>query len=397
MEPLFTAEQLADIRAYHLPHYLRAAVDPFAQLALLVLQAWLLVHPMYRAATAATAGLERRLSFLRTAPISRAFFRAMERLWGEPGWGVAVLFALATDLFVKLVYAPVDVWFSYTLEHRHGMSNYTPGTYAWDLLKGHLVAALCVAALVIGLYGLARRVRHWWLVLGIPVALLMLVSSALDPYRDLLYYDQKPLPAGPLRTRMTELMERAGIPFADVRVEETSVVSRRVQAYFAGQGPTRTIVLNDVMLKELSEEEVLAAVAHEAGHVHEPKWPGRIASSLMLLALLFTIDRLLRVSAARGWFGTTRFADIRTLPLLSLLVFFVFLLGSPVAGAFSREREREADRYALRLTGDVESFRRMLVKAARVNKMDPEPPRWVVLKGMSHPPIGERLAALPPP
>ena len=397
MEPLFTAEQLADIHAYHLPHYLRAAVNPFAQLALLVLQARLLVHPLYRAATAATVGLERRLGFLRTAPVSRAFFRAMERLWGEPGWGVAVLFALATDLFVKLVYAPVDVWFSYTLEHRHGMSNYTPGTYAWDLLKGHLVAALCVAALVIGLYGLARRVRHWWLVLGIPVALLMLVSSALDPYRDLLYYDQKPLPAGPLRTRMTELMERAGIPFADVRVEETSVASRRVQAYFAGQGPTRTIVLNDVMLKELSEEEVLAAVAHEAGHVHEPKWPGRIASSLMLLALLFTIDRLLRVSAARGWFGTTRFADIRTLPLLSLLVFFVFLLGRPVAGAFSREREREADRYALRLTGDVESFRRMLVKAARVNKMDPEPPRWVVLKGMSHPPIGERLAALPPP
>jgi STE24 endopeptidase len=397
MEPLFTAEQLADIHAYHLPHYLRAAVNPFAQLALLVLQARLLVHPLYRAATAATVGLERRLGFLRTAPVSRAFFRAMERLWGEPGWGVAVLFALATDLFVKLVYAPVDVWFSYTLEHRHGMSNYTPGTYARDLLKGHLVAALCVAALVIGLYGLARRVRHWWLVLGIPVALLMLVSSALDPYRDLLYFDQKPLPAGPLRTRMTELMERAGIPFADVRVEETSVVSRRVQAYFAGQGPTRTIVLNDVMLKELSEEEVLAAVAHEAGHVHEPKWPGRIASSLMLLALLFTIDRLLRVSAARGWFGTTRFADIRTLPLLSLLVFFVFLLGSPVAGAFSREREREADRYALRLTGDVESFRRMLVKAARVNKMDPEPPRWVVLKGMSHPPIGERLAALPPP
>ncbi|WP_164009843.1 M48 family metalloprotease [Pyxidicoccus trucidator] len=397
MEPLFTAEQLADIHAYHLPYYIRAAVDPFALLALMVLQLRFLVHPLYRAATAATAGLERRLGFLRTAPVSRAFFRAMERLWGEPGWGAAVLFALATDLFIKLVYTPVDVWFTYTLEHRHGLSNYTPGAYAWDLLKGHLVAAICVAALVIGVYGLARRVRHWWLVLGVPVALMMLGSSVLDPYRDLLYFDQKPLPAGPLRTRMTAMMEQASIPFADVMVEETSVASRRVQAYFAGQGPTRTIVLNDVILKELSAEEVLAAVAHEAGHVHEPKWPGRIASSFVLLALLFTIDRLLRVSAARGWFGTTRFADIRTLPLLWLLFSCVSLLGNPVAGAFSREGEREADRYALRLTGDVESFRRMLVKAARVNKMDPEPPRWVVLKGMSHPPIGERLAALPPP
>ena len=65
---------------------------------------------------------------------------------------------------------------------------------------------------------------------------------------------------------------------------------------------------------------------------------------------------------------------------------------------FSREgeRERAADRYALELTQDPAAFRRMLVKAARVNKMDPEPPRWAVLKGYSHPPLGERLAAIPP-
>ncbi|MBZ4421819.1 M48 family metalloprotease [Myxococcus sp. RHSTA-1-4] len=397
MEPLFTPEQLAEIHAYHLPYYIRAAVEPFARLALLALQLGVLVQPFHHAATSAAAGLERRLGFLRTAPVSRAFFRAMDRLWGEPGWGAAVLFALLTDLFARLVYTPVDTWFNYTLEHRHGLSNYTPGAYAWDMLKSHAVTAFSLTALVLGLYGLARRVRRWWLVLGVPVALLMLVSSALDPYRDLLYFEQKPLPAGSLRTRLTGLMEQAGISFADMKVEETSVASRRVQAYFAGQGPTRTIVLNDVILKEFSEDEVVAAVAHEAGHVHESKWPGRIASSLALLALLFAIDRLLRVSAARGWFGTTRFADIRTLPLISLLLFGVFLVGGPIASAFSREREREADRYALRLTGDVESFRRMLVKAARVNKMDPEPPRWVVLRGMSHPPIGERLAALPPP
>ncbi|HZI12036.1 MAG TPA: M48 family metalloprotease [Myxococcus sp.] len=398
MEPLFTPEQLAEIHAYHLPYYIRSAVNPFVQLALLGLMLVVLVRPFHRGATSAAAWLERKLGFLRTAPVSRAFFRAMDRLWGEPGWGAAVLFALATDFFGKLVYAPVDVWFSYSLEHQYGMSNYTPASFAWDWLKGHLLEGFAMTSLVIGMYGLARRMRHWWLVLGVPVALLLLVSSALDPYRARLYYDQKPLPAGTLRTRLTGLMDKAGITFSDVVVEETSVASRRVQAYFAGQGPTRTIVLNDVLLKELSEDEVLAAVAHEAGHVHEAKWPGRIASSLALVGLLFLIDRVLRLSAQRGWFGTTRFADIRTLPLLALLLFLVIhQLGGPIAGAFAREREREADRYALRLTGDVDAFRRMLVRAARVNKMDPQPPRWVVLKGMSHPPVGERLAALPPP
>ncbi|AEI65332.1 M48 family metalloprotease [Corallococcus macrosporus] len=396
MEPLFTPEQLAEIHAFHRPIYIRAAVAPFANLALLLLILGVLVQPLHRLSVATAAGLERRLGFLRTTPVSRAFFHAMDRLWGEPGWGAAVLFALSTHLFVSLLFLPVDVWFSYTLEHRHGMSTQTPATFAYDMLKGQLMATFAISALVIGMFGLARKLRNWWLVLGVPVALLLLISGALDPYRSRLFYKQKPLPDGPLRTRIVALMDKADITFADVLVEETSVASRRLQAYFAGQGPTRTIVLNDIILKELSEDEVLAAVAHEAGHVHESKWPARVASSLALVALLFALDRLLRLSAARGWFGATRFADIRNLPLISLLFFLLMLTARPVSGAFSREREYEADRYALRLTGDVASFRRMLVKAARVNKMDPAPPRWLVLKGMSHPPIGERIASLPP-
>ncbi|TSC32309.1 M48 family metalloprotease [Corallococcus sp. Z5C101001] len=397
MEPLFTPEQLADIHAYHQPYYIRAAVEPLVRLTLFVLLLAVFVRPFHRGAGAAAAALERRFGFLRTAPVSRAFFGAMDRLWGEPGWGAALLFALFIDLATQLLYAPANVYFYYVLEHRHGLSNDTPATFAWTWFKGGVVGAIALTALVVGLYGLARRVRRWWLVLGVPVALLMLVSSALDPYRARLYFDQTPLPEGPLRSRITALIRQADISFSDVVVEKTSVTSKRIQAYFAGQGPTRTIVLNDVILRELAEDEILAAVAHEAGHVNEARWPGRIASSVSVVALLFLIDQLLRLSARRGWWGVQRVGDIRTQPLVSLVVFILITLVAPVSGALSREREREADRYGLNLTGDPAAFRRMLVKAARVNKMDPEPPRWVVLKGMSHPPIGERLAQLDSP
>jgi STE24 endopeptidase len=397
MEPIFTPEQLAEVKAYHALLYARSAVSPFVYLAVLSLLLGLGVRPFYRQAEALAAWLNQRLALLRTAPVSRAFLQAMDRLWGAPGWGAAILFACLVEVTIELVYAPVSLYFGYVLEHRYGMSTATPLRYAVDELKSVGLQVLAVAALVLGLYGLARRVKHWWLVLGVPAALLMLVGSALDPYRSRLWFEQAPLEGGPLRERITALMAQADIAFADVVVEKTSVVSRRVQAYFAGQGPTRTIVLNDVMLREFTPEEVLAAVAHEAGHVNEPKWPGRIASALALVGLLFAIDRLLRLAAARQWFGATRFADIRTLPLLWLLFFLIVQLTGPVSAAFSREREREADRFALRLTGDTAAFRRMLMKAARVNKMDPEPPRWIILKGASHPPIGERIAELPLP
>lgn len=398
MEPIFTPEQLAELKAYHLPYYLRSAVSPLLTLGLLALALGPLNKPFFRLSRAVAAWLNGRFAFLRTAPVSRAFFRVMDRLWGEPGWGAAIFFALCVDLSFKLVQLPLNFYFDYIREHRYGMSAYTPLTYTVDVLKGSLAGAVSLCALVLGLYGLARFLpRRWWLVLGVPVSLLMLVSSAIDPYRGRLFFEQTPLEAGPLRTRLTELMARAEVSFADVVVEKTSVASKRMQAYFAGQGPTRTIVLNDVILQSLTAEEILAAVAHEAGHAHESPWPSRLASSAAMLAFLFAVHQLLRLAAARGWFGATRFADIRTLPLLWLLLFTVMTGSAPISAAFSREREREADRYALRLTKDPATFRRMLVKAARVNKLDPEPPRWFVLKGMTHPPIGERIANISAP
>jgi STE24 endopeptidase len=398
MEPIFTAEQLAEIKTYHLPYYIRSALNPFLLLGYLALVLGPLNGPFYRSAQRAAAWLDSRLGFLRRTPGARVVLQVLDKLWGEPGWGTALLFGLFVDLTYKLVFLPADIYFGYILEHRYGMSTYTPLTFARDQLKDVLAGVVLVCSLVLGVYGLARRVRRWWLVLGVPMAvLLLLVSSVLDPYRSRAYFDQTPLEEGPLRTRMTELLARADITFADILVEKTSVASKRVQAYFAGQGPTRTIVLNDVLLQQFTEGEILAAVAHEAGHVNESQWPNRIASALSLVAFLFAIDWLLRRAAARGWFGSTRFADIRTLPLISLLYFSVMLTAAPVSAAFSREREREADRYALRLTNDPATFRQMLVKAARVNKMDPEPPQWIVIKGLTHPPIGERISDISVP
>jgi STE24 endopeptidase len=398
MEPIFTPEQLIEIKEYHLPWYIRSAVLPVVNLGVLLLMLGALNKPFYRFAEASAARLDARFGSLRNAPVSRVFFRVFDRLWGGPGWGAALIFALSLQLSFTILFAPVEFYFSYILEHRYGMSTYTPLRYLTDTLKGVVLGSLLVACLVFGLYGLAQRIKRWWLVLGVPVAIIMLLASSLiDPYRSRLYFEQQPLEAGPLRTQLTELLARADITFADILVEKTSVISKRVQAYFAGQGPTRTIVLNDVILREFTEGEIVAAVAHEAGHVNESKWPSRIASSLGLLAFLFLIDRFLRLAAARGWFGTTQFADIRTVPLLMLLLFIVMTVFAPISAWFSREREREADRYALRLTGDPATFRQMLVKAARVNKMDPEPPQWLVIKGMSHPPIGERIASIPKP
>ncbi len=393
-EPLFTPEQLAEIEAYHFPHYVWAAVGDGVNLVVCLLVLWRGVAPMFRFSEWAAAALAARWPGLRKARVPRVVLAALDRLWGGPGWGAALLFAGCDFAVGVLAFLPVDVYFGYVLEHRFGLSRYTPFTFAVDELKETAAALAPTLAVAFGLFALARRLDRWWLVLGLVAAMALLGSAALDPYRGRYYFDQRPLEEGPLRVRLTGLLRRAGVEFSDIVVEKTSRATVKVQAYFAGQGRTRAIVLNDSLLAQLEDDEVLAAVAHEAAHTRESRWPNRVAAALALLAFLFGIDRLFRRAARSGWLGTHRFADIRTLPLVALVFYLAAGVTGPVAAAFSRGRELEADAFALRLTGDPGAFRRMLVKAARVNKMDPNPPRWVVLKGWSHPPIGERLAAV---
>lgn len=385
MEPIYTAEQLAEVKAYHQPRYVVSFIDFLVTPLVLLVMVRFATRPMWRVAERAGA----RIEAWGVAPVKVA-----TKLWNGSGWAAALVFALLFFGLYTLLDLPADIWFGYFHEHAYKLSRASPLVFVTDMLKGKLLFAAAVGSLVFGLFGLARRTERWWWLLGVTASALMLVSTAIDPYRNRLYVDQTPLPAGSLRERITGLMAKADIDFRDVLVEHTASRTVRLQAYFAGTGPTRTIVLNDSLLAGLSEDEILASVAHEAGHVNEPRWPGRLASALVLIGFLFLVERLFRVAAARQWFGITERADVRTLPLVVLGFTLGLMLGNPVSGAISREREYAADRYALTLTHDPEAFRAMLVKAARTNKMDPEPPRWAVWRGMSHPPIGERVAAV---
>jgi STE24 endopeptidase len=374
VEAIFTPEQLAEIQAYHRPHYLWGAMGDVVNLAVSLLLLRFLVGPLYR-----------RCERVKIPS------KVLARMWKGDGWAPALAFAISYFALTTLLYLPMDVYFDYVLEHAYGLSKHTPATYAFDYVKGLFISIGALSALTFGLFGLARRVRIWWLLLGAVGAVVLLFSAALDPYRARIFFDQKPLPAGELRERITALMAKANIDFRDVLVEDNSRATVRLQAYFAGRGPTRTIVLNESLVKELTTDEILAAVAHEAGHVHESRWPGTIASAITLLLFLFGVDRLLRWIARRGFWGVTETADIRALPVVLLVFALCSTVAKPVSAAFSRERERAADLYGLELTRNPDAFASMLVKAARVNKMDPDPPLWVTLKSRSQPTIRQRL------
>lgn len=394
IDAIFSPEALAEIRAYKDPLYASRLGYELISLVIWVLVLRFGIVRLYDWSNRVTARVDARLVGLRSVPVVRTVPKALDRIWGGAGWGAAVLFMVVLEQANMLAFLPLDFYFGFIHEQKFGMSTQSLGTYWWDYSKSVVIAMVPLAALAFGMLGLARRLPKWWLIIGTVGAVALIFSAAIDPYRAQVYFDQAPLPPGEVRDAITTLMRKADIDFKDVVVEKTLGKTVRVQAYFAGKGPTRMIVLNDALLKELNTPEILAVVGHEAGHVHERRWLGQLGATLGLLGFLFVIELLFRLVAKRGWWGVKERADVRTLPLVFVVFWIATLVVSPVSGAFSRHREMVADQFGLKLTGDVDAFRQMLIKVARVNKMDPDPPRWIVLKGWSHPPIRERLEAI---
>jgi STE24 endopeptidase len=374
---LFTEAELTTARTYHDPQYLVSGVQ-------------LLLAPFSLAAIAAF--LTRPLYALSVRLTARWRSALLSRMWRSDAWAASLVFALLFVFAYELVGLPLSYWSDFVVEHRYGLSKLTFSTYVLDALKGYAVLAVAVSALAFGLFGLARRLPGWWVALSVVGSLTMAGSTLLDPYTDRLYVEQTPLAPGPLHDRITETMHRAGIDFSAVQVDQTAERSVRMNAAFAGVGPTRTIMVNDTLLTNLTDDEVIAAISHEAGHVGQPKWPARVMAMVAFSFFLFAVEWLFRRSAARGWFGISARADIRTLPLIYLCFTLLGLVGTPLSAAVQRKAERDADAYAITLTHDPAAFRSMLVKLARVNWLDPDPPLWVELM-QGHPPIAQRIEA----
>lgn len=387
MEPLYTPTELAEVQAYHAPVYVMAAVELIVWPLLLVLGARFLTRPLYRLA-------QRLGARVKSAPL--------ERMWGGPEWSTAVIFAIGYLGAFALLTAPIDVWFSFVREHQYGLSTESFGHYLLDVAKAQGLLVVSITALAFGLFGIARRTTRWWWLVGGVTCLLLIVSTAADPYRSKLYLDQSPLPEGALRSRLTTMLQAAQIPFGDIVVVNTGIKSVRVEAAFAGTGPTRTIMLTDTIIDAMTEPEIASAVAHEAGHVNESRWLGRVLTPLAVMALLAFIEWLFRKSSQRGWFGITSRGDIRVLPLVVLVFDLSVTAIAPLSAAHSRSRELTADAFGVALTHDPASMQSLLTRLARINKVDPHPPRWYVLSGVSHPTIAERVDAIqknatPPP
>jgi STE24 endopeptidase len=91
------------------------------------------------------------------------------------------------------------------------------------------------------------------------------------------------------------------------------------------------------------------------------------------------------------YFGYQGLADFANLPLLMAASVALSLVVLPLVNGFSRDRERRADDFALRMIPDVTPFISSMNKLAEQNLAERRPHAWIEFIFHSHPSIEKRV------
>ena len=341
-------------------------------------------------------GLLLPLLFLVTGWSGRLVGWVRRRVGGRWYWTVSLYtmlyLALTTLLQLPLTYAE-----NYAFAHAFDQSNQTLAKWASDQANG-LFVSFVIALLVAWIPYLILRnsPRRWWLWATVALSPVMLVLFILSPiWIAPLFNVFGPMQDKALEAKVEALAARGGITGAAVFEVNASVDSKQLEAYVAGFGPTKRIVLYDTTIKAMDEPELLFVVGHEMKHyLMGDVWKLLGMFLAILLGAFYLVDRGGRAALARwhGRFGFTDLADPASLPLLLFGLSLVILVVTPALMAVQRGIEHEADRFGLEITQNNDAAAAAFVKLQTESLGLPNPGWLERTFRLSHPALADRIA-----
>ncbi|KRA65014.1 peptidase M48 [Caulobacter sp. Root655] len=306
------------------------------------------------------------------------------------------------SLVVGIVYLLVDgvlslPWSAYSgwwRQKQYGLTSQAFTGWLGESAINLAIMSVLFGLFFVALYALIRRApRTWWLWSGALTAGFIALMMIIAPiYIEPIFNKYTPAPAGPVRDTVVAMAKANGIPADKIFVYNGSKQSNAYTANVSGLFGTARVAMSDTMFKQGADiAEVRGVVGHEMGHYahHHVIW---IAGAMSLLAMLafFLVDRLFNlVSRLLGAEQVKGLADPAGLPVLSVILAVLALLGTPLTNSLIRIAETDADRYSLEHENEPDGLAKALVKTIEYRAATPGVVEEVLF--YDHPSVGRRI------
>lgn len=295
-----------------------------------------------------------------------------------------------------IVVQTLDIFFDYyeifKIEDKYGFNKQTKKGFFIDQIKSFILLSILMSLLALILMKAFYNFKEYFIYISLIIFIIIIVLiPILYPLFNKLFNKFTLLEDGSLKDKIYTFLDKVKYPKSKIYIMDASKRTTKMNAYFMGYGKNKRIVLYDTLLDRMTEDEVVAVLAHEVGHgKHKDiikRYPLSILNILIMLSLFYYMLVNSQFSLVFG-FSETNFVFIAYLfmNLFEIVGIFIGILSNYL----SRKAEYNADKFSS-LNYQKEAMKTALIKLAKLNYSNLNPHPFVVFMNYSHPTILQRL------
>ena len=309
---------------------------------------------------------------------------------------LSLLFFASIYLINDLLKTPFQLYRIFVIEEKYGFNKMKISTFIFDKIKGYLISIVIGVLLItpllvfIMLYPSDFWIYFWVVISLFLIFINMFYTSLIVP----LFNKLEVLEDGDLKEKLNSYANKVGFALSNIFVIDGSKRSTKANAYFSGFGKNKKVVLYDTLIKNHTNDELVAVLAHEIGHYKLRHIISNMIFSILSTGLmLYIMSKFLynsEISYALG--GNISF---RHFEIFAFLILYtpVDRFISIVMNIKSRNNEYEADNFA------VQTYKKLpmisaLKKLSRDNLSNLTPHPVYEFLNYSHPSLSKRLDAI---
>lgn len=302
-----------------------------------------------------------------------------------------VLFAYYLVFFIISLFSKYQK--NFYIEEKYGFNKATKKLFIIDRVKEFVFTCLIFGGSAYGLFALYLSAgRMFFIIAWASIVLVMIVINLI--YTSLIvpiFNKLTPLEDSSLKTKINLFANSVGYNVKKISVMDASKRSTKLNAFFSGFGKAKRIVLYDTLVEKLTEEEIVAVLAHEIGHNKHKHIIFNLFQSVIFISiyilgvmLFFNLDI---ISQAFGFMGLNYgFNFIIYLSLLEPVMLILNLLLMKISRTF----EYQADRFASEnYSGEMMKSALKALGKENFSNLTPHP--LYVKFYYSHPPLPDRI------
>ncbi len=235
------------------------------------------------------------------------FYSLMERLGRNNIYLIFIVTLLITSLIEEIVNLPFDYYATFVIEEKYGKNKKTPLIFFKDECLGFVSNLVIMCVIVLPLTALVLHLIHhtaltsftltnsilFTLILAVGIGVVMLIAMGLSYIVLNIQYKFTDLEDGELKDKIIYLMHDSKKKVKHIKVYNESKKSTGKNAFLLKMLWYREFGIADNFINENDEDELLAVLSHEIGHLKHKKniynYLRYIFISMLLIVLIVVL------------------------------------------------------------------------------------------------------------